>query len=241
MDFTVKTQTYEGPLDLLLDLIEKRKLFINEISLATIADDFIGYIQQHQEFPLDKSTEFIVIASALLLIKSRSLLPNLTLTPEEEESIDELEKRLAHYQRIKELSKNVQGLFGKELMFTKSETNQHISVFVPDQETTLVHVAESIKSVLARIVKIEKLPEVAIRKIISIEEMIGKLTKRVQQSISMSFKQFSGHGRAEKTEVIISFLAMLELVKQGVILAKQEGHFQDISMHKEEVGVPSYQ
>jgi len=238
--YYVKTATYEGPLELLLDLIEKRKLFINEISLATIADDFITFIQNHQEFPLEQSSEFILVASTLLLIKSRSLLPNLTLTPEEEQNITDLEKRLEHYKRIKDLSKHVQNMFGVHVMFAKNETEQSIKVFVPDASATLLGVAGSMKDVLTRIIKTEKLPEVFVRKIISIEQMIDTLTDRVQRSISTSFKHFAGVGQAEKVDIIVSFLAMLELVKRGVIMTKQENHFSDIEMHKEEISIPSY-
>lgn len=238
--FHVKTTSYEGPLELLLDLIEKRKLFINEISLAAIADDFIGFIENHQEFPLDQSSEFILVASTLLLIKSRSLLPNLSLTPDEEKSIGELEMRLAHYKRIKELSGHVQGLFGSYIMFLKNETEQNIKVFVPDKDTSIIQMAASMKDILSRMMKTEKLPEVAVRKIISLEEAIDKLVDRVQKSITMSFKNFALVGQAEKVDIIVSFLAMLELVKRGVIMAKQDMHFADIELHKEEVGVPSY-
>src|SRR6478609_2971026 len=97
MDFAVKTPVYEGPLDLLLDLVEKRKLFVSDVSLAQVTDDFIKYIESHEEFPISESAEFIVIASTLMLVKSRSLLPMLELTQEEEASIEDLEKRLVLY------------------------------------------------------------------------------------------------------------------------------------------------
>ena len=81
--FQIKTEAFEGPLDLLLALIEKRKLFISDISLAEVADDFIEYIKTFDEFPVDMTANFILIASTLLLIKSKSLLPSMTLTSEE--------------------------------------------------------------------------------------------------------------------------------------------------------------
>ena len=84
MPFTVKTKDFEGPLDLLLDLIEKRKFFINDLSLAKVTDDFIAHIQQFENLPMGESAHFILVASTLLLIKSRSLLPQLNLTEEEQ-------------------------------------------------------------------------------------------------------------------------------------------------------------
>src|SRR3990167_10380841 len=110
--FAVKTQVFEGPLDLLLELISKRKLFVNDVSLSQVTDDFIAYIQEHDEFPLSESAEFILVASTLMLIKSRSLLPTLELTEEEEESIHDLEDRLALYARTKELAVELKSIFG---------------------------------------------------------------------------------------------------------------------------------
>lgn len=239
-NFKVKTATYEGPLELLLEMIEKRKLLINEISLAGIADDFIAYLAEHKEFPLDQSSQFIMIASTLLLIKSRSLLPNLALTSEEEQSIDDLEKRLAHFKRIKELSMHVQKLFGSQMMFLRNESDYNVEVFVPDSDTTILKLASSMKDVLSRVIAIEKLPEVTVRKIVSMEEMIDRLVDRVQKSLSTSFRHFAGVGQAEKVDIIVSFLAMLELVKRGVIMARQNEHFADIELHTEHIGVPSY-
>jgi len=100
--YTVKTGVFEGPLDLLLDLVTKRKLFVNDVSLAQVTDDFIKYLEEHEEFPIGESAEFIVVASTLMLIKSRSLLPMIKLTDEEEESIHDLEDRLVVYGRVKD-------------------------------------------------------------------------------------------------------------------------------------------
>ena len=81
--FAIKTETFEGPLDLLLHLIEKRQFFINDIALAKVTDDFIAYIQERKDMPMGEVAQFIVVASTLLLIKSKSLLPVLDLTEEE--------------------------------------------------------------------------------------------------------------------------------------------------------------
>src|ERR1041384_5079208 len=107
MDYTVKTSVFEGPLDLLLDLVTKRKLFVNDVSLAQVTDDFIKYLEEHEEFPMGESAEFILVASTLMLIKSRSLLPMIKLTEEEEESIHELEDRLTLYAKYKDLAQGL--------------------------------------------------------------------------------------------------------------------------------------
>src|SRR3989338_2173930 len=103
----VKTSVYEGPLDLLLELIEKRKLLINDISLAAVAEDYIVRIKQMEALPVGETAEFISLAATLLLIKSRSLLPTLELSEEEGHTIKELEYRLAVYQLLKEAAKRL--------------------------------------------------------------------------------------------------------------------------------------
>ena len=118
--YTVKTAVFEGPLDLLLELVTKRKLFVNDVSLSQVTDDFISYIDKHEEFPIGESAEFIVIASTLMLIKSRSLLPMLKLTEDEEESIHDLEDRLVLYAKVKELALALKKIFGKQIIFEKN-------------------------------------------------------------------------------------------------------------------------
>ena len=127
----MKTQVFEGPLDLLLELVTKRRLFVNDVSLAEVTDDFIKYLDEHEEFPLGESAEFIVIASTLMLIKSRSLLPQIALTDEEEESIQDLESRLALYARVKELASNLKSIFGKQIIFEKTPGKNPMIVFTP--------------------------------------------------------------------------------------------------------------
>src|SRR5690606_7077082 len=113
MAYTVKTEKFEGPLELLLDLIEKRKLFVSDVSLAQVADDYIEYVKNLSDFPVADSAQFVLIASALLLIKSKSLLPSLSLTTEEQASIQDLEHRLKMLERMRALSQGIKPLFGR--------------------------------------------------------------------------------------------------------------------------------
>ena len=239
MMFTVKQERFEGPLELLLDLIEKRKLFVSDVSLAKVADDYISYVRNLQEFPVADSAQFILIASTLLLIKSKSLLPTLDLTSEEQASIDDLERRLKIYEKMRELSAKLRPLFGDRIMFARGERKLE-PVFSPDADMTLSNLLAAAGRVLSNLPKKEFLPKVVVDKVISLEDMITSLTKRVSESLRMSFREFSGAHKGEKVNVIVSFLAMLELVKQGVIQVTQEKHFDDIHMETESVGVPRY-
>ena len=238
--FKIKTEQFEGPLDLLLNLIEKRKLHINDIALAKVTDDFIAHLQAHQEYPMEQSAHFILVASTLLLIKSKSLLPTLELSEEESQSIEDLERRLKEYQKIKELSLHVQKLFGISPIFWKNPTKRD-PVFAPDASMTMENLYESMKKVLVSLPqKKEKLPEVVVRQVISLEDMIEKLTTRVTSGLRMTFKEFSAEHKAERVNIIVSFLAMLELVKNGLIKVEQGGTFDEIHMETDQVGTPRY-
>lgn len=237
--YTVKTEVFEGPLHLLLDLIEKRKLLINDVSLAEVADDFIVYLERQDSFSMKDTAEFILIASTLLLIKSKSLLPSLNLTNEEQGDIANLELRLKLYQRFKELAGHLKSVFGRTPLFAPEPRSRKI-VFSAHARITNESLQTAIREALNNVPRPVHTPSVSVKKVISLEDMIVHLSDRIKNALSMSFRDFSGIGKKEKVEVIVSFLAMLELVKRGVLLVKQENHFDDITIETESISVPSY-
>lgn len=239
--YKVKTDVFEGPLDLLLSLIEKRKLFINDISLSQVADDYIAHTRALTHLPVADTAQFLLVASTLVLIKSKSLLPALSLSEEERGDIEDLEARLRAYQRIKEASRNISDRFGTTMLFARNTPKYAEPVFSPDKETSKEGLGAAIRRVLANLPQKEIIPETIVRKVVSLEEMINSLAKRIQASLKMSFSEFAKIGRTDRVNVAVSFLAMLELVKQGVIDVVQDGHFADIKMESRDPGVPRYQ
>lgn len=236
----VKTPIFEGPLEMLLNLIEKRKLLINDISLAKVADEYVERINRMGNFPIAEGAHFILIASTLLLIKSKSLLPVLDLTGEEQSDIEELERRLKIYKLIKESILGLKEIFGTHPAFMLEERPIE-PIFTPDETITLGNLKEGIYRVLNALPKPEKvLPKTTVKKVISLEEMINNLADRINKSLKMSFREYSGFGKTEKVNVIVSFLAMLELVKRGAIKVAQEKHFEDITIETESIGTPRY-
>ena len=236
--YSVKTASFEGPFDVLLDLIEKRKLFINDISLSQVTDDFLSYIRKIENAQPSDLSGFIVVAATLILIKSRSLLPNFTLSKEEEREVGDLEKRLRLYQMFVDASEEVRKRFGKKIAFEKKIVFGKQPIFVPSQLITIETMRILAQGALKAIPKVEKLPEVEIKKVMSIEEMLERLTDRMQNAIKSSFKDFVGvstpKNREEKVLVIVGFLAMLELVRQGIMDVLQSDMFGDIEMSKQE-------
>lgn len=237
--YHVKTASFEGPLEVLLNLIEKRKLFVNEISLAAITDDYITYVRSLPKTDLESYASFISVAATLILVKSRSLIPNLELSVEEESDISALERRLELYKLIKEIGVEIAEKFGKQIIFPRLERKIETKVFAPDaqitRESMFANIGDAMK--LIPVPEDAPKPEVVIMKVKSLDEMIGDLVERVNRSMKMSFREFSGsqgfaQGKEAKVGTIVSFLAMLELVRQGFMDAFQEGEFADISLEK---------
>jgi segregation and condensation protein A len=242
-EYKVKAGSFEGPLELLLSLIEDKKLFVNDVSLAEVTNDYISYIKSLSGVETDKHiadvSYFILVAATLILIKSKSLLPNLPLTEDEEEKIFDLENRLKLYKIIKEASIEIKNNFGTKIIFMPNERIWSEPLFSPDPVITVGNISSSMADILNHIPKkVEKLPEVEVKKIINLDDIINSLTERIQGAINLSFKEFTEGSGAENMEeakihVIISFLAMLELVREGIIDVIQNTNFGDIEMNQQ--------
>lgn len=242
MPINVKTAVYEGPLDLLLELIEKRKLLINDISLAQVADEYLLRIKDMAELPVGETAEFIALAATLLLIKSRSLLPNLELSDDESRDIKELEYRLAVYQLLKDAAKGIgRQALDAPLLF-EGNTLEPEPLFIPDESLSMPGLRAAAQVLIEGFPATLALPQVNVKKIISIEEMIERLAGRVSSALRLSFHEFSKFGKKEaRPEIIVSFLALLELVKQGIIRATQDKKFGDIMLESDAIATPTYE
>ncbi len=238
--FVIKVKEFEGPLDLLLQLIEKNKLHISEISLGKVADEYLGYLENKENIAKKDMADFLMIGSTLMLIKSISLLPTIERTEEESASIEDLERRLKMYQRFQELSQHIKNNYNQKRIYFRSEKKQIEVIFTPTKDITIERLKEGIKSVLLSLPKIEKVPEVIIKKVITLETAMQRLTKRIQSNLKLSFNEFVGSDKKDKVNVIVSFLGLLELVHQGIMEVKQEKLFTDINMESTDPGTPRY-
>lgn len=244
--YHIKTEHFEGPLDLLLSLVEKRKLFISDFSLSAVADEYITFVRSFEKYPLGDVANFLLIASTLVLIKSRSILPQLSLTTEETQDIDELKRRLALYELFRERGGGIKGLFGKSMIFERSGQSEAPTVYVFDPRLNIDVLSGAAKNVIAGLPKKVSLPKVTVKKIISLEEMIARLTTRVTAALKTGFGHFSGYQkgmalhRDKKVEVVVAFLAMLELVKQGIVHVTQREDFGEIDIEAHTFSTPEY-
>jgi segregation and condensation protein A len=232
--YKLKLQQFEGPLDLLYELIEKRKLSINEISLAEVADQYLNYLKALEKFPLREAASFLVIASTLMLIKSRSLISTLELSEEEELEIHDLEKRLRLYKEYRKLARNLERIFGKNIIFQRESFLGVSEVFIEPRGLTLFKLKDSLDFLINSFPATPiDLPQGIVKKTITLEKKINELEERLRDKIKFCFSEIKKPG-CEKIEIITSFLALLELIKKGLALAKQESRFEDIEITRNE-------
>src|SRR3989338_1944281 len=150
--FSVTTSDFQGPLDALLNLIEERKLSISQISLADVADGYLAYIEKLPELPRGETAQFIRIASTLLLNKSRSLLPNLELSDDERESVEELERRLARYAIVRKAARLLRAEWGKAPLLLPHRSPARIPVFKP-AETSVASLSDAARRLVPMLPK----------------------------------------------------------------------------------------
>jgi len=238
-NFSVKTSVFEGPLELLLELVERRKLLINDISLASVTDEYMRHVSEMQEMSLPNTAQFIALAATLLLVKSKSLLPVLELTEEEEGTIEDLEERLRKYQIIRDAAVVIQNSYGKTMLYTAQFTPPTVKVFVPDSYCDVSVLREAMNSVLADLPKKEAPAKATIKVVISLEEMMIKLEDRIKNNLLVRFSDLRA-GETERKVVIVGFLAILELFKQGNLLVRQGERYADIEIELDKGQAPSY-
>ncbi|MEK9175202.1 MAG: segregation/condensation protein A, partial [Patescibacteria group bacterium] len=157
--YQLALEKFSGPLDMLLNLVEDQKLSINEISLASVAEQYISYLKSVENLSKEELSSFLIIAATLILIKSRSLIPQMQLTEDENIDIQELEHRLRTYKFFKDLAikltslqKEHHHLFGREAYLGMT------TLFIPSENININNLVKIIKEVLATIPTKELLP-----------------------------------------------------------------------------------
>ena len=225
--YAVKFEQFEGPLDLLLSMIEGEKLDITKVSLAKIAEDFLKYVHS-AKLPPEEVADFLLVASKLLLIKSQALFPSLQV----EDEGPALETQLKILKLYHDASKQIEQMIRQKQFVYFREKMPVERIFRPPQKTTSAVLRDAFMAVIKMLEPLVRIPKRIVLKAISIQERIQKLRDLILDKLTTSFKNFVGSSR-DKTEVIVSFLALLELCKQRVIEVKQEKLFHDIMIeHK---------
>ena len=233
--YNIKIEQFEGPLDLLLQLTEQEKLDITRVSLAQIADQYLQYISQAENITLQNLADFLSVASRLILIKSKALLPLLEFSPEEEEEIKDLEHQLAQYKKFKDAAKEIAALLQAPFhCFSRESFVGQGVVFYPPEKITSDDLLKAFAKVLGEIPVVEKLEQEMIKEVLTLEEKILHLQEKLREKVQTSFAELIANA-TDKVEVVVSFLAMLEMVKQKLIHVEQGELFSEIRLKYKEV------
>ena len=225
MSYEIETNGFIGPLYKLLELIEENKYEITEVNLAKITSDFLEYLKVVENKEPRFLADFIAVAAKLILIKSKSLVPDFVLTPEEEEGIKDLQNRLNLYKSLKVAEENFIALWSaNKISFVKNISSIELNpVFIASSEincdSLLAALVKTQSSVVALKTQYEKYESV------NFEDYVSELITRINQNIS---RFDSVAENRNKKEVIILFLALLHLLKNNKIFVNQKSAFSEI-------------
>lgn len=231
----INIEKFQGPLGVLLKLIEQEEMDITEIALAKIADEYLEYVQTSKNIGPEEMADFLVMAARLLYIKSKALLPYL-VSAEEEEEITELENQLKMYKEFIEASVKVAEMLGaKKFLFSPSFINKNFRrpkkitpSFIAPKNISAILLHDRFAEFVERLKVVEeKLDEKSLAPKVSIDERIIYIRELLTKKLRFSFSKFLQNA-SSRTEIIVSFLAVLELAKQRELIFEQDELFSEI-------------
>ena len=235
--YAIKIENFEGPIELLCTLIEKNKMSIYDINLSEITDQYIEYINQMEKMNLEVTSEFLVMASTLLYLKSKKLLPN---KQEEEEEIteEELIRRIIEYKKYKDITTKLRENFNA---FSNRFYNVSEEIKLPKQELEVSYEPEKIPQVYAELierneVKLNKnaknIEKIALTENYTVASKLKDMFKELIRNRKFVFNKLFSIKKHNKNEVVTAFTGLLELSRRSKVITEQEGLFGDIMVEK---------
>ena len=242
--YSVKLEGFEGPLDLLLHLIQKEEMDIHDIQIAQITDRYLEYVNLMEQLDLDVASEFLVMAATLLHIKSQSILPQLTLNDELPIGDEEqLVKQLLEYKRFKEAAQVLDVYAERQTWVYSRSPKLHADLDGSrafEIRATLFDLLSAFKLVNDRAAEVEnreELYETVEEETITVEDKIAFIERHLEIADQLLFEELFPLS-ASKTDWIVTFLAILELIRIGKIVTVQTGHFESIYIVKQDQQAP---
>lgn len=234
-DYKVKLEIFEGPLDLLLYLIKRDELDIYEISLERITKQYLEYLQAFKELNIDVAGEFVVMAANLIYLKSRSLLPVDQQPPEEDVEEDDprwdLIRQLIEYKKFKEAAAELQvRQLQQEQIFVRDPAGIDAPLIAPLRlgEVGIFQLINAFQTVIKRIEAREDLREI-FGEHFTVSDKIDWILRRVADGVPLRFSELFA-SMASRVEIVVTFLALLELVRLRQIRATQPNPFDEIEI-----------
>ena len=232
--YNIETEVYSGPLDLLLDLIQKAELDITKLALAKVTDQFLAYVTLHKDVDPDFSSEFLVIASKLVQIKSEALLPRPPVRTEDEEDIGEtLARQLIIYREIKKASQWLSSRVDQGLRsYLHVAQSYPVNIQLDLSKLELTDLVRALEQIAIQEQNLQEGGLIAIPRL-TLRKKVHDLMRILRQDSTIRFSSLLGESPS-RLDSIVLFLAILELVKQEMISTEQEGLFSDITLQANE-------
>ena len=234
-EMTFKIENFEGPLDLLLQLIKQSKVSIEEIKLSDITEQYLKVIEQLKEVDMENASDFIEIAATLIEIKSKSLLPRLDDgDTEEEDDADLLKKRLMEYQMLKETTEKLKPLENTDRFYKKPEPDANKFRYVL-KDMQLDMLLDAFSRIMIRVNETEKKEEVKeiVKEKFTVHQKISTIKDSLMVKKRVYFSELFSNS-ISRDEVVTTFMALLELLKLQEIKVTQEDNFSEIEIRKTE-------
>jgi segregation and condensation protein A len=230
--YQVELPNFEGPLALLLSLIEQEELDITKISLARVTDQYLAYLNILREVNPDELTDFLIVAAKLILIKSQMLLPRppLSIIEEEEEDVgDELARQLLIYKQFKEIANQLKEVeeTGRRNFVRMVTSSPKIEPKLIPGSVTLDELLQAAREAFAIKPPDPGVDEVVSREVVTIGQQMAHIRQEIVSKREISFRRLLTQGR-NRVEIIVTLLAVLELLKRRVVRVEQVGLFGDI-------------
>lgn len=227
----VHVQTFNGPLDLLLQLIEQQELDISQISLAKVTEQYLAELQKLEELPADELADFLVVAAKLLVIKSRLMVPG---EPVDDEVGMDLERQLKMYQAFVEATKHIAKRWNTpHISYARDGYKTIEPIFNPPEGLHPDDLRELYANVLRELEPIIKLPQTVMIRTINIRHKIEQVKNFLVAKRTSSLHDLLKEAK-NRTEAIVTFLAVLELVKQRTVRVNQNDLFGNVHIHHTE-------
>lgn len=236
--YSIKNGDFEGPLDLLCYLIDKNKMDISEVKIADITDQYLEYIKQSQD-ELEITSEFLIMATTLVLLKSKKLLPN-TVEEEDELTEEELIQKIVEYKQYKEISKILKELYddNKKKIYKMPD-----KIKLKQQKFEKTYSKEVIFNSYANLLKVnsekvnmnaKNIEKIAITETVSVASKVKDIFRELIKNSKFVFSKLFSMNKCSKMEVITAFSGVLELTRRSKVTATQDEIFGDIIIQKAE-------
>lgn len=235
--YSIKTENFEGPLDLLCHLIDKNKMDIYDINLSQITDQYIEYINEMEKMNLEVTSEFLVMSSTLLFLKSKHLLPK-QQDDEEEITEEELIRRIIEYKKYKEITKKLRENF---LIHSKKFYKMQEDIKLPKQKIETEYNSETIPEIYRNLLQrnTEKINEnasniekIAITETYAVGDSVKEMYRALIRFKKFTFNKLFSTKKHNKKEVVTAFSGLLEMSRRNKVITQQEELFGDIEVEK---------